>query len=135
LTAKTEVKTPKIRISQVFWVIFGLSNILLEFISLFLNVENVLGLADPFVWFALLSVKQTILLAGLTILLVTAPEALLITRAQIFQANKLYQKIEKGELGLMIPPRIHLLDYKARFIAYLDSLPSELKEELKTTRK
>ena len=132
LTAKTVVKTQKIRISRVFWVIFGLSNILLESISLF-NVANVLGLSDPFVWFALLSVKQTILLAGLTILLVTAPEALLITRAQIFQARKLYQKLEKGDLGPKMPedPRFHLLDYKNRFKAYVDSLPSELKEELK----
>jgi hypothetical protein len=69
--------------------------------------------------------NQSTMLTGLTILLVTAPEALLITRAQIFQANKLYQKIEKGELALTIPPRVHLLDYKTRFIAYLDSLPPE----------
>jgi parallel beta-helix repeat protein len=132
LTAKPEVKTQKIIISRVFWVIFGLSNILLESISLF-NVANVFGLADPFAWFALLSVKQTILLLGLTFLLVIAPESLLITRAQIFQARKLYEKIEKGDLGprMLGEPRFHLLDYKTRFKVYMDSLPPELKEELK----
>ncbi|NHJ01756.1 MAG: hypothetical protein EAX86_06405 [Candidatus Heimdallarchaeota archaeon] len=128
LSAKPEISTSKIFWSRVFWILFGLSNIILELISIF-DLASFFGIQTASVWYGLLSVKQTIILSGLAILFVLAPEALLITRAQIFQAKALYRKVERGELGP--PVQSNVLDYKSRFRTYIDSFPAELKAALK----
>ncbi len=78
----------------------------------------------------MLSVKQTIILSGLTIVLVLAPESLLITRTQFFRAKTPYQKLETGDIKGIIRTEIPLLDFKNRIRACIDSLPPVLKTKI-----
>ncbi|NHJ01801.1 MAG: hypothetical protein EAX86_06630 [Candidatus Heimdallarchaeota archaeon] len=56
IVTKPEAKTKKIKISRIFWIVFGFSSIVLEIVYLF-DVTNLLALAKDFEWHQLFSVR------------------------------------------------------------------------------
>ena len=127
ITTPIHGKSRAVTISKIFWISFGLVQIIVTAIRIFLTGTGLLFFHQFF------SVIQIFLLVGLILMLYYAPQVILITDLALFRAKKLYKVMEN--VKSTTEPTFSLsqfTDYRGRLKTYMDSIPSHLLDELKS---